>query len=409
MVEKSVDARDWLINRLQEGGQDVLRGMVEVMVHALMNAEVDALCGAGYGERSLERVNQRNGYRERQLDTRVGTLELQVPKLRQGSYFPGWILEPRRRVEKALVAVVAECYVAGVSTRKVEQVVQTLGIEGISKSQVSEMARSLDTQVEAFRNRSLDNGPYPYVWVDALQVRCREVGRIVHVAVVVATGVNKDGNKEVLGVDVITAEDKAGWTAFLRSLVGRGLGGVELVVSDAHEGLRQAIAAVLPGTSWQRCRTHFMRNLLAKIPKKAQQPVAALVRSIFAQTDARQVHEQYRLVIEKLNGQFAEVAAMLDDAGPDVLAFAPFPDKHWRQIWSNNPQERVNREIRRRTDVVGIFPNRPAILRLVGAVLAEQHDEWAVGRRHMSLESLTELNARRTSPAPDAPALPEAA
>lgn len=408
MVETSVEARNWLINRLQEGGQDVLRGLAEAMIHALMNSEADAMCGARYGERSPDRVNHRNGYRERQLDTRLGTLELQVPKLREGSYFPGWILEPRRRIEKALVAVVAECYVAGVSTRKVEQVVQTLGIEGISKSQVSEMARSLDAQVEAFRNRPLDTGPYRYVWLDALVVRCRELGRIVNVAVVVGTGINKEGSKEVLGVDVITSEDGAGWAAFLRTLVGRGLSGVELVISDAHVGLKQAIAAVLPGASWQRCRTHFVRNLLAKIPKRAQQPVAALVRSIFAQTTAAEVHEQHRVVVEKLHGQFRDAALLLEQAGPELLAFAAFPEKHWRQVWSNNPQERVNREIRRRTDVVGIFPNRDAILRLVTAVLNEQHDEWAVGRRHMSLESLAELNARREAVG-DAPALPKAA
>lgn len=408
MVETSVEARNWLINRLQEGGQDVLRGLAEAMIHALMNSEADAICGARYGERSPDRVNQRNGYRERQLDTRLGTLELQVPKLREGSYFPGWILEPRRRIEKALVAVVAECYVAGVSTRKVEQVVQTLGIEGISKSQVSEMARSLDAQVEAFRNRPLDRGPYRYVWLDALVVRCRELGRIVNVAVVVGTGINKEGSKEILGVDVITSEDGAGWAAFLRTLVGRGLSGVELVISDAHVGLKQAIAAVLPGASWQRCRTHFMRNLLAKIPKRAQQPVAALVRSIFAQTTAAEVHEQHRVVVEKLHGQFRDAALLLEQAGPELLAFAPFPEKHWRQVWSNNPQERVNREIRRRTDVVGIFPNRDAILRLVTAVLNEQHDEWAVGRRHMSLESLAELNTRQEA-VNDAPALPKGA
>ncbi len=408
MVETSVEARNWLINRLQEGGQDVLRGLAEAMIHTLMNAEADAICGARYGERSADRVNHRNGYRERQLDTRLGTLELQVPKLREGSYFPGWILEPRRRIEKALVAVVAECYVAGVSTRKVEQVVQTLGIEGISKSQVSEMARSLDAQVEAFRNRPLDSGPYRYVWLDALAVRCRELGRIVHVAVVVGTGINKEGSKEVLGVDVITSEDGAGWAAFLRTLVGRGLSGVELVISDAHAGLKQAIAAVLPGASWQRCRTHFVRNLLAKVPKRAQQPVAALVRSIFAQTTAAEVHEQHQVVVEKLHGQFRDAALLLEQAGPELLAFAAFPEKHWRQVWSNNPQERVNREIRRRTDVVGIFPNRDAILRLVTAVLNEQHDEWAVGRRHMSLESLAELNARREADT-NAPALPKAA
>ena len=290
--------------------------------------------------------------------------------------------------------MVAECYVRGVSTRRVEGLVQTLGIQSLSKSQVSELARILDSEVAAFRARPLDAGPYPYVWVDALAVKCRETGRIVNVAGVVATGVNADGHREILGVDVLTSEDGAGWTAFLRDLVARGLAGVELVISDAHAGLREAIAAVLAGASWQRCRTHFIRNLLCRVPKSAQGLVATLVRSIFAQPDAASSHAQHARVVEQLQDRFPAAAELLADAAGDLLAFTGFPKEHWRQIWSNNPQERLNKELRRRTDVVGIFPNREAVIRLVGAVLAEQHDEWAVARRYLSAESLAKTRIR---------------
>ncbi len=376
----------------------------------LMSAEADALCGASYGERSETRINRRNGYREREFDTRVGTMPLAIPKLRAGSYFPGWLLEPRRRAERALVAVITECYVAGVSTRRVDSLVQTLGIKGISKSRVSEMAKSLDETVEAFRNRPLDGGPYRYLWLDALTMRCRDGGRIVNVAVVVATAVNADGHREVLGIDVVTTEDGAAWTAFLRGLVARGLSGVQLVTSDAHGGLRAAIASVLPGASWQRCRTHFMRNLLTRVPKSAQGLAATLVRSIFAQPSADEAWAQHARVVEQLAERFPQTAELLAEAGEEVLAYAVFPKEHCqmtgvskKQVWrcpeldegSNNPQERLNREIRRRTDVVGIFPNRAAVIRLVGAVLpeawreqTEQHDEWAVARRYMGAESL---------------------
>ena len=286
MVASTMDLVGWLRKHLEAADTDLLREMVLGFVQALMGAEADALCGAGLGERSPDRVNQRNGYRGRRLDTRVGTLELQIPKLRAGSYFPDWLLEPRRRGERALVAVVAECYVRGVSTRRVEGLVATLGIQSLSKSQVSELAKTLDEQVAAFRARPLDAGPYAYVWLDALAIKCREAGRIVNVACVVATACNADGHREILGVDVLTSEDGTGWTAFLRELVARGLAGVELVISDAHAGLKEAIAAVLPGASWQRCRTHFIRNLLCRVPKSAQGLVATLVRSIFAQPDA---------------------------------------------------------------------------------------------------------------------------
>jgi len=390
-VTNTMDVSAWLCKHLEEADADLLRTMMQSFAEALMAAEAQARCGAAYGEVSAERVNSRNGYRERRWDTRAGTIELAVPKLRSGSYFPDWLIEPRRRAERALVAVVAQCYVEGVSTRRVDDVVRSMGIDGISKSQVSELAKSLDEQVSAFRNRPLDAGPYTYVWVDALTQKVREGGRIVNVAVVIATGVNAEGRREILGLDLITTEDGAGWTALLRGLVARGLNGVQLVVSDAHGGF---IASVLPGAAWQRCRVHFVRNVLTKVPKAAQSMVATLIRSIFDQPDAEQVHLQHARVVEQLAERFADAADMLVGAAADILAFSGFPKEHWRQIWSNNPQERLNKEIRRRTDVVGIFPNRAAVIRLVGAVLAEQHDEWAVARRYMGIESLAKARLR---------------
>ena len=324
----------------------------------------------------------------------MGTIELAIPKLRRGSYFPDWLLDPRRRAEKALVAVVAECYVRGVSTRRVDGLVKTLGIESLSKSQVSRMAAELDEMVNEFRNRPLDAGPYTYVWMDALTQKVREGGRIINVAVVIAVGVNRDGHREILGLDVITTEDGAGWLAFLRGLVARGLSGTSLVISDAHTGLVDAIASTLVGSTWQRCRTHYMRNLLTRVPKSAQSMVATLVRTIFEQPDAASVWAQHARVVEQLTERFPDAAAHLADAATDVLAFTGFPKEHWRQIWSNNPQERLNKELRRRTDVVGIFPNRDAVVRLVGAVLAEQHDEWAVARRYMGAEGLAKARLR---------------
>lgn len=395
VVPDTMNPTAWLRKQLEaEGGTDLIREMVKAFAEALMSAEASAVCGAAYGERSDERVNSRNGYRSRAFDTRAGSMALAIPKLREGSYFPDWLLQPRRRAERALVAVVAQCYVEGVSTRRVDDVVRAMGIEGISSSQVSEMAKSLDAVVEDFRSRPLDGGPYAYVALDAMTQRVREGGRIVNVAVAIATGVNASGHREVLGLDIFTTEDGAGWTAFLRSLVARGLGNVALVVSDAHEGLKGAIAAVLVGASWQRCRTHFMANLATKVPRSAQAMVATLVRTIFDQPDATQVWAQHARVVEQLTERFAEAAAVLVDAAPDLLAFTAFPHEHWRQIRSNNPQERLNRELRRRTDVVGIFPNRPAVIRLVGAVLAEQHDEWAVARRYLSAESLARARLR---------------
>src|SRR6266508_479284 len=345
------------------------------------------------GERSSERVNRRNGYRERDWDTRVRSIELAVPKLREGSYFPDWLLQPRRRAEQAFVSVIADAYLAGVSTRRVEKLVQQLGVERMSKSQVSRLAKSLDQIVEDFRTRPLDGAPYAYVTLDALVVKCREGGRTVNVCVVHAVGVNRDGFRESLGLDVVTAEDGAAWLAFMRGLVARGLSGVKLASSDAHSGLVDAIAATLPGAAWQRCRTHFMRNLLTRVPKSAQSFVATMVRTIFAQPDAATVHEQHSRIVDQLEARFPEAAALLEEAGPDLLAFTGFPKEHWRQLWSNNSLERLNKEIRRRTDVVGIFPDRPAIVRLVAALPSEQHDEWQVARRYMSADSIAKALA----------------
>jgi len=411
VVEHTMDIRGWLRKQLEEAHPDLLRAMVKDFAEALMGADAEALCGAGYGERSPDRVNRRNGYRERDWDTRVGSIELAVPKLREGSYFPEWLLQPRRRAEQAFVSVIADAYLAGVSTRRVEKLVQQLGVERMSKSQVSRLAKSLDQIVEDFRSRPLDGAPYAYVTFDALVVKCREGGRTVNVCVVHAVGVNRDGFRESLGLDVVTAEDGAAWLAFLRSLVARGLCGVRLVTSDAHPGLVDAIAATLPGAAWQRCRTHAMRNLLTRVPKSAQSFVATMVRTIFAQPDAETVHEQYRRIVDQLETRFPEAAALLEEAATDLLAFTSFPKEHWRQLWSNNSLERLNKEIRRRTDVVGIFPDRPSVIRLVGALLAEQNDEWAVAsRRYMSVESITKaLTDPADEQASDAAALPIAA
>jgi transposase-like protein len=393
-VNNTIGAAELLRKYLESpAGSNLLGEMVKMAAELLMDADVDVLCNAGYGERSDDRENSRNGHRARRWDTRAGTISLDVPKLRHGSYMPG-LLEPRRRVEQALVSVVCQAYVEGVSTRRVDDLVRQMGIDGMSKSQVSELAKNLDERVAEFRNRPLDAAPYAYLWLDALFHKVREGGRVVSVATVVATGVGAEGHREILGVDVFSAEDGAAWTAFLRGLVARGLSGVALVISDAHEGLKGAIVAVLDGASWQRCRTHAMRNLLTRVPKTAQSLVATLVRTIFAQPDVTQVKAQFNRVVDQLQTQFPAVAELLIDAEGDLLAFSAFPPEHWRQIWSNNPQERLNREIRRRTDVVGIFPNRAACIRLVGAVLAEQHDEWAIARRYMSSESLAKTRVR---------------
>jgi putative transposase len=393
----SVDVPGWLDDQLAQASPDLLRVMLKTFVEALLSADADAVCGAAYGERSPDRVNRRNGYREREWDTRAGTIDIAIPKLREGSYFPDWLLQRRRRAEQALTSVVATSYLLGVSTRRVEKLVETLGVTRLSKSQVSEMARSLDEQVAAFRNRPLDAGPYTFVWLDALTLKVREAGRTVLVHALLAVGVNADGQREVLGIDVTSGEDGAGWLAFLRSLVARGLAGVQtgvqLATSDAHPGLVESIGATLPGASWQRCRTHYARNLSTKVPKNAQPWVLTLLRTIFDQPDADQVHAQFTRVVDALEAKFPAAAEHLAAAEADLLAFTAFPREVWRQVWSNNPQERLNKEIRRRTDVVGIFPDRQAIIRLVGAVLAEQTDEWAEQRRYMGTEILTK--ARR--------------
>jgi putative transposase len=407
-VPSTIDAAGWLRNHLEsdDGDRDLLGSMVKAFAEAVMSAEASALCGAGYGERSEGRVNSRNGYRERRWDTRAGTIELGVPKLRTGSYFPDWLLEHRRRAEQAFVSVVCQAYVEGVSTRRVDDLVRALRVEGISKSQVSAMAAELDVKVAEFRDRPLDAGPYRYVWIDALTQKVREGGRVVHVSTVIATAVNASGHREVIGVDVVTAESTDAWKAFLRGLVERGLAGVELVISDAHGGIKTAISEVLGGASWQRCRTHFMANLAARCSKSDWPMISALVRSIFEQPDRDATWNQLGEVIDRLTtAGFAELAVIVFDAADEVLAFSAFPVEHWPKIRSNNPQERLNKEIRRRTDVVGIFPNRAAVVRLVGALLAEQHDEWAIGRRYMSAEALKVPAAYAPSIADPRPAI----
>lgn len=379
-----------------EPGVDVLREGVRVLAEALMDLEVEQHVGAGWHERSPARSGQRNGYRERRWDTRVGTIDLRVPRVRDGSYFPG-LLEPRTRAERALVAVVQEAYVEGVSTRRVDELVKALGLEGISKSQVSRLCAALDAEVERFRTRPLGAG-YPYLWLDATFVKVRQDGRVVSQAVVVAVGVSAEGTREVLGVDIGPSEDGAFWLRFLRGLVARGLTGVQLVVSDAHEGLRQAIGAVLHGASWQRCRVHFLRNALALAPKGAQQLVAATIRTVFAQPTPEAARRQWRQVADGFRERWPRLAALMDEAEAGVLAYLAFPATHWRQIWSTNPLERLNKELKRRTDVVGIFPNPLAVLRLVGALLAEQHDEWQVGRRYFGAESMALLRREEAPP-----------
>jgi transposase-like protein len=390
----SIDPARFLEEQLAQASPDLLRQMLTTFINTLMSAEADAVCGAEYGARSAERINVRNGYRPREFDTRAGTLEVAIPKLRSGSYFPDWLLERRRRAERALTTVVATCYLLGVSTRRMEKLVESLGITRLSKSQVSEMAKDLDEQVAAFRHRPLDAGPYTFVAADALVLKVREGGRVVNVHALVATGVNADGHREILGLQVTSAEDGAGWLAFFRDLTARGLTGVALVTSDAHRGLVEAIGAALPGAAWQRCRTHYAANLMAVTPKNAWTWVKALLHSVYEQPDAASVHAQFDHVLTALTDKLPKVAEHLEAARADVLAFTVFPKEVWRQLWSNNPNERLNREIRRRTDVVGIFPDRDALLRLVGAVLAEQHDEWTEGRRYLGLDVLARCRLR---------------
>ena len=386
-VPTTIDAGAWIGNYLtgEDADGDLARAMLKAFSEAVMSAQASAQCGAAYNERSEDRENTRNGYRSRPWDTRVGTIELKVPKLRSGVYSPEFLLSPRRRAEQALVAVICQAYVEGVSTRRVDDLVKAMGIEGISKSEVSRLATELDERVAEFRARPLDTGPYRYLWIDALTQRVREGGRVVNVSAVIATAVNAEAKREIVGFDVVTAEDTDAWTTFLRSLVARGLVGVELVISDAHGGIKAAIGTVFAGASWQRCRTHFMANLASRVPKASWPMVATLVRSIFEQADKEATWSQLGVVTDKLvEAGFCDVATYVLDAADDILAFSAFPTEHWPKIRSNNPQERLNKEIRRRTDVVGIFPNRKAVIRLVGALLAEQSDEWQIARRYMS-------------------------
>jgi transposase-like protein len=393
----SIDPARFLSEQLEQASPDLMRSMLTTFINALMSAEADAVCGAEYGRTSEARTNSRNGYRHREFDTRAGTLDVAIPKLRSGSYFPDWLLERRRRAEAALTSVVATCYLLGVSTRRMEKLVESLGITRLSKSQVSVMAADLDAQVEAFRTRPLDAGPYTFIAADALVIKVREAGRVVNVHALLATGVNADGHREILGLQVSSAEDGAGWLGFFRDLTARGLSGVRLVTSDAHAGLVAAIGATLPGAAWQRCRTHYAANLMSVTPKSSWPWVKTLLHSVFDQPDADAVRAQFDRILDALAEKLPKVADHLETARADVLAFTAFPKEIWRQIWSNNPQERLNREIRRRTDVVGIFPDRQALIRLVGAVLAEQHDEWAEGRRYLGLDVLNRSRITLTS------------
>ncbi|MFN8030180.1 MAG: IS256 family transposase [Dermatophilaceae bacterium] len=401
VVPPSIDPARFLDEQLAQASPDLMREMLSTFINTILSAQADAVCGAEYRSRPVERSNRRNGYRHRDLDTRVGTIDVAIPKLREGTFFPEWLLARHSRAEAALTSVVATCYLLGVSTRRMDRLVQTLGITGLSKSTVSVMARDLDAQVEAFRTRPLDSGPYTFVAADALTMKVREDGRVVKIAVMLATGVNSEGYREILGVHASTSETGAGWLAFFRDLVARGLvaaGPVGLVTSDAHTGLVESIGATLPGTAWQRCRTHYAANLMALTPKSSWPWVKALLHSVFDQPDTDAVHAQFDRIVETLRTKLPAVAEHLEDARTDILAFTTFPKDVWRQIWSNNPQERLNREIRRRTDVVGIFPNRDAVIRLIGAVLAEQHDEWTEQRRYLGLEILKKCREALTPP-----------
>lgn len=384
-----MDIHDFLRKAADGADLNFLREGVRVLSQALMELEVTERTGAAKHERSVERLTHRNGYRDRTWDTAAGAIELKIPKVREGSYLPS-LIEPRRRIDRAMLSVIQEAYIHGVSTRKVDDIVTALGMTGVSKSSVSRICSELDEVIADFLTRPLMCA-YPYVWLDATYLKCREGSRVSSVAAVVAIGVTAAGEREVLGLDIGASEDAAFWTEFLRSLVTRGLSGVELVVSDAHVGLKEAIASVLAGASWQRCRVHFMRNALARVPKGAQHMVAAAIRTIFAASDIEEARGQLRFVAEGLSHKYPEASTLLLDAEDDVIAHMAFPREHWSKIASTNPLERVNKEIKRRTDVVGIFPNRASALRLTGAVLLEQHDEWAVGRRYIGAGSMARI------------------
>jgi transposase-like protein len=387
MTTTNMDLRELLE---KTADTDFLREMIGFTAQRLMELEVETLTGAAHGSRDPDRLTHRNGYRARDWETRAGTVELRIPKIRRGSYFPGF-LEPRRLGEKALTAVIQEAYVHGVSTRSVDQLVQAMGMSGISKSQVSRLCGEIDDKVKTFLNRPLE-GDWPYIWLDATYVKVRQAGRIVSVAVIIAVGVNDDGRREVLGMAIGASEAETFWVEFLRSLARRGLRGVKLVISDAHEGLKAAISKVLNAT-WQRCRVHTMRNLLAHAGRQGRGVAAAFIATAFAQEDAAAAKAQWRKVADQLRPKLPKLAAMMDEAEADVLAYMDFPAAHRTKLHSTNPLERVNGEVKRRTDVIGIFPNEDAIIRLVGAILLEQNDEWAVQRaRYMTLETIAPLS-----------------
>ena len=386
------------LDRMQKlDGGDFLRDLAGAVLQKLMEHDVDNLIGAGRYERSDERATQRNGFRERAFETRLGTLDLKIPKLRKGSYCPGF-LEPRRTGERALVAVIQEAWIQGVSTRKVDDLVQAMGMSGISKSQVSALCKDIDIRVNSFLDRPLD-GEWPYIWLDATYLKTRENGRVVSVAAIIATGVNTEGRREILGLGLGPSEAAVFWLGFLRRLEKRGLKGVKLVISDAHEGLKAAIAQVFKA-SWQRCRVHFMRNALAHVPKAQHQMVAAAIRSVFAQNTQAEGSKTWRHVADQLRARLPKLAALMDEAEADVIAFMAFPRAHWPKLHSTNPIERLNKEVKRRADVVGIFPNEASIIRLVGAILLEQNDEWQLQHRYMTLETMNTLSEEQI------PALP---
>jgi transposase-like protein len=383
------DDRMALLELIEKGADaDLVRELLAFAAGRLMELEVEARTGAAAGTRSPDRLNHRNGYRERPWETRAGRIELAIPKLRKGSYFPSF-LEPRRTAEKALTAVIQEAYVHGVSTRSVDDLVKAMGGAGVSKSQVSRLCAEIDARVDAFLGRPIE-GAWPYLWIDATYVKVREAGRVVSVAVIIAVGVNTDGRREVLGIATGPSEAEPFWKAFLRSLADRGLRGVRLVVADDHEGLRAAAAKVFSATH-QRCRVHWLRNALAHVPPKQRPAAVAMLKTIFAQDSAEAAHAQWRQVTDALRERFPKLAELMEASREDVLAYMTFPREHWPQIASTNPLERLNGEIKRRTDVVGIFPNDRAVVRLAGALMLEQNDEWAVSRRYMSLESLAAL------------------
>jgi putative transposase len=394
MAEDRMAVLETVRKAIAEGDVDFLREGVRVLVQAVMEAEVTELTGVPKGERDPERrLTNRNGYRDRRWDTRVGTMNLSIPRVRDGSYFPS-LLEPRRRAERALLAVVQEAYVLDVSTRRVEDLVDALGIASISRSEVSRICAALDAEVEAFRSRSLADETYPYLWLDATYVKIREAGRVVSMAALVATGVAASGERRILGLELAAGNDEgSAWPAFIRSLVERGLAGVRLVISDDHRGLVKAVREQLLGAAWQRCRVHCTRNAQDLVPRHARSMVASAIRSIFEQPDERSAREQSGRVIDSIRPRFPAVAELLTDAEPDLLAHFTFPDTHRRQIRSTNPLERLNKEIKRRTAVVGIFPNRASLIRLVGMVLAEQDDEWQDGRRYFRPETMALIDA----------------